>query len=93
MVRINTYKRDDIFAGTPPLETNKMLLSMAVTDQIGCHIKNRRKGMRIEFIDATRAYYQAAATREIYVELPPGDKEEGMCGKLLKSIKGVGLIL
>ena len=44
--------------------------------------------MKIEFIDATRAYYQAAATREIYVELPPGDREEGMCGKLLKSLQG-----
>ena len=44
--------------------------------------------MKIEFIDATRAYYQAAAAREIYVELPPGDREEGMCGELLKPLQG-----
>ena len=35
---INTYKRGDIFAGTPPLEANKILLSLAVTDQMGCNI-------------------------------------------------------
>ena len=41
---LNTYKRDDILAGTPPLEANKILLSLAVTDSLGCHIRNPRKG-------------------------------------------------
>ena len=42
--------------------------------------------MKLEFIDIRRAYYQAKARREIYVQLPPEDYERGMCGKLNKSM-------
>ena len=31
---INTHKRDDIFAATPPLEAKNILLSVAVTENI-----------------------------------------------------------
>jgi hypothetical protein len=31
---------------------------------------------------------QADAVREVYVELPEEDREEGMCGRLLKSMYG-----
>ena len=44
--------------------------------------------MKIDFIDISRAYFQADAIREVYVELPDEDWEEGMCGKLLKSMYG-----
>ena len=32
---INDHKREDLFAATPPLESKKMLLSLAVTEGIG----------------------------------------------------------
>ena len=44
--------------------------------------------MKLDFIDVRRAYYHAPALREVYVSLPPGDEEEGLCGLLLKSLQG-----
>ena len=44
--------------------------------------------MKIEFIDVRRAYFQANAIREVYVELPEEDYEEGMCGKLIRAMYG-----
>ena len=44
--------------------------------------------MKIDFIDISRAYFQADAIREVYVQFPDEDWEEGMCGRLLKSIYG-----
>ena len=44
--------------------------------------------MKLEFIDVRRAYLQAGARRDVYVELPEEDYEEGMCGKLVKSMYG-----
>ena len=36
--------------------------------------------MKLEFIDIPRAYHHAKALREVYIELPEGDEEDGMCG-------------
>ena len=83
----NNHKRDDLFAATPPLEAIKILLSCAVTQEIGYKDKVTN-GMKIDFIDVRRAYYHADARREVYVALPPGDEEEGMCGLLVKSLQG-----
>ena len=44
--------------------------------------------MKLEFIDVRRVYLQACARREVYVELPEEDQEEGMCGRLVKSMYG-----
>ena len=44
--------------------------------------------MKMDFIDIRRAYFHAAAIRDVYVELPAEDYEEGMCGKLEKSMYG-----
>ena len=44
--------------------------------------------MKIEFIDVRRAYFQANAIREVYVELPEEDYEEGMCGTLVRAMYG-----
>ena len=38
--------------------------------------------------DISKAYFFAPATRDIYVELPPEDAEDGMVGKLEKSLYG-----
>ena len=44
--------------------------------------------MKIEFIDIKRAYLQVDAKREVYVELPQEDWEEGKCAKLIKAMYG-----
>ena len=84
-----TYKRDDLFAATPPLEAFKTLLSAAVTKDVGWNSKVKREGgMCLDIIDVKKAYFHSPALREIYVSLPPEDAEPGMCGKLLKSMPG-----
>ena len=44
--------------------------------------------MKIDFIDIRRAYFHAKCRRELYISLPDEDWEEGMCGKVNKSIYG-----
>jgi len=67
------------------LEAKKMLLSLAVTEGIGYGPGWQHK---IDFIDIKRAYFYAPAKRDVYIKLPKEDAEEGMCGKLLKSMYG-----
>ena len=43
---INTGKRDDLFAATPPIEAKKMLFSMAVTEVIGCRRGDQKNGRK-----------------------------------------------
>ena len=81
-------KREEFFAATPPLEAIELLFSLAVTEGIGYQKGNKKKGKNLDFIDIRRAYYHAPARREVYVKLPPGDEEEGMCGLLIKSLPG-----
>ena len=64
------------------------MLSLAVTEGVGYKQGERERGMKFEFIDVRRAYLQAQARREVYVGLPEEDQEEGMCGKLVKSMYG-----
>ena len=71
----------------PPLEAKKILFSMAVTKGIG-YKESRKDGKKLLFVDVRRAYFHAKAIREVYVELPKEDEEEGMCGKLEKSMYG-----
>ena len=85
---IKRDKREDLFAATPPLEAKKMLFSMAVTEGIGHQSGHPEEGMKIDFIDISRAYFQADAIRDMYVQLPDEDREEGMCGRLMKSMYG-----
>ncbi len=44
--------------------------------------------MKLDFIDVRRAYFHAKARRDVYIELPDEEKEEGKCGKLMKSMYG-----
>ena len=55
---INTHKRDDLFAGTPPLEALKSILSIAASGN---------KGEVIMVNDVSRAFFHAKARREVYV--------------------------
>ena len=79
---INTYKRGDLFAATPPLEALKFILSMTAT---------ANKGEIVMVNDISRAFFHAKAERDVYVQLVPEDTlpgEEGLCGKLRYSMYG-----
>ena len=72
-----TYNDDTLYASTPPLESLRMILSRAATDD----------GVPRELMvnDVARAYFHAKCTRDIYVELPEEDEQFGigdMVGKL-----------
>ena len=86
---INTGKREDLFAATPPLEAKKILMLMAVTEGIGYKRGRREQGMKLDFIDVRRAYFHAKSNRLTYDQLPPEDVlpgEEDMCGRLKYSM-------
>ena len=44
--------------------------------------------MKLDFNDIRKAFFHADARREVYIELPMEDQEEGKCGKLRKSLYG-----
>ena len=85
---LNKHKREDLFAATPQLEAKKLLLSIAVTEGIGVQQDCRSSGRSLDFIDIRRAYFHAPARRLVYVDLPPADREPGMCGRLRKALYG-----
>ena len=69
--------RDDLFAGSPPLEAKRLLLSRAAT--------RRRDGRRrkLMFVDARKAHLNPRCEVDEYIELPQEcGAGEGMCGKL-----------
>ena len=79
---INTYKRDDLFAGTPPLEALKILLSMTASSN---------NGEIVMVNDVSRAFFHAKARRDVFVQIAEEDKQPGdetMCGKLNFSMYG-----
>lgn len=85
---INTGKEERIFVATPPLETMRILQSMAVTEGWGFKQKNKKRRKKLYFIDVRRAYFHAPARRDVYVELPDEDAEPGKCGRLEQSMYG-----
>ena len=79
---INTHKREDLFAATPPLEALKTILSMCATSN---------KGEVVMVNDISRAFFHARTKRDVYVQLADEDKlphEQGMCGKFQFSMYG-----
>ena len=85
---IKTDKRNDLFAATPPLEGKKLLFSLSVTEGIGHDKRNRKGGMKLDFIDIRRAFFHARANRPVYVKLPDEEYQPGMCGRLNKAMYG-----
>ena len=81
-------KSEDLFVATPPLEAITILLSAAMTEGKGSVKGKEEQGMKMAFMDTNRAYWQADAKREMYVELPAEDEEEGKCAKLNKAMYG-----
>ena len=79
---INTNKRDDLFAATPPLEALKVILSFTIKGN---------NGEALMINDISRAFFHAPAKRKVYVQLPEEDREDGdeaMCGRLNYSMYG-----
>ncbi len=76
---INTDKREDLFAATPPLDAFKIILSIAVM-----------KDKALDFIDVRRACFHAEARRDIFVNLPKEDPQHGSgkCGRLIRAMYG-----
>jgi len=76
------------FAATPPLEALRFMLSLFMTTSFDLRGKPRK--LKLLFMDVSRAYLHAPVLREIYVELPPEDQDEGqdLVGRLLKSLYG-----
>ena len=54
---IERDKRDDLVAAAPPLEAKTMLFSMAATEGTGYNSGERLKGMKIDLIDISRAFF------------------------------------
>ena len=82
---INRGANPELFAATPPIESLKLLISMAASKQ------KQGKDLKLMFNDVSRAYFYAKSRRKIFVQLPDEDKEpedEGMCGELLLSMYG-----
>ena len=88
MIGARRGQRDDLFAATPPLESKKVLMALAMTEGIGWSRDGAWSPMKLDFIDVRRAFFHAKCLREVYVELPPEDAEEGMCGILEKAMYG-----
>ena len=61
---------------------------MGVTEGIGYEPGKPEEGMKLDFIDISRALFQADAIRKVYAQLPQVDYEEGMCGQFGKSMSG-----
>ena len=69
--------RDDLFAGTPPLQAKRMLFSRLATSTKGGRFR------KLLFIDACNANSNPVCTGDVYIQLPEEcGCPEGMCGKL-----------
>ena len=74
---LQTDNRLDLFAATP-LESLKLLCSICASNH------RRERPYRILSIDVKRAYFYAAARREIYIEIPMEDWQRGDADKVEK---------
>ena len=74
--------RPDLYAGTPPLEALKAIISIAA---------NHKETFSIMHIDVSRAYFHAKAQRPVLIRLPAEDRmgtDAGKFGLMKKSMYG-----
>ena len=69
---LSLSKRDDLFAGTPPLEALRFVLFQRASNQ---GHRDRRHNFLVMTSDVSRAYFDAPATRPIHIAIPEEDKE------------------
>ena len=70
------FKSDDrpeLYAGTPPLEALKAIISIAA---------NHKETFSIMHIDVSRAYFHAKAQRPVLIRLPGEDRMGTDAGKI-----------
>ncbi len=76
---VQTYQSEEFFAATPPIESLRMILSLAAE-------KNERQ---VFLVDISRAHFNAPIGREVFVELPSeAGLARGVVGRLVKCIYG-----
>ena len=78
---------ESIFSATPPVETLRVLLSVACQEDVF----RVEDPFLITTADVIRADFYADAVRDVYVRLPDGDpkaKQPGVCGNLRKTMYG-----
>ena len=91
--------REDLFAGTPPLEALKALLTWAAMDspptarRADSGSRRNSNGLvrdvkKLIFIDISKAYLYAPVDKDIYVELPESMGKKGICGRLNFALYG-----
>ena len=79
---INTYKRDEFYASTPPLEAKRMLFSGFARERT-CD----GQPIKLDFVDIRKAYFNALPKRLLHVYLP---KELGLpTGKVAELLRCV----
>ena len=74
--------RPDLYAGTPPLEALKAIISVAA---------NHKETFSIMHIDVSRAYFHAKAQRPVLIRLPAEDRmgtDAGKIGLMKKTMYG-----
>jgi hypothetical protein len=76
---IATYKSDDFFAATPPLEALRLLLALAATGG---------EDTKLEVLDARKAHLHAFADRTVFTQLPPEEASAGYCARLVRCLYG-----
>ena len=92
-------KREDLYAGTPPLSATRYLLSDSVSrGSSGCGnardsspwSPTRKKSLRkLMVVDIKRAFLHGYCTRSIYIELPSSESQGGKyVGKLVRALYG-----
>jgi len=79
-------KREDLYAGTPPLSATRYLLSNTASRGRSYGVPPSRKLM---VLDIKRAFLHGQVTRTIHVELPEEESEGGRyVGRLVKTLYG-----
>ena len=76
---IATYKTDDFFTATPPLEALRLLLSLAASSS---------QDIKVEVLDARKAHLHAFADRTVFTQLPPEEAAPGYCARLVRCLYG-----
>ena len=83
----NNGVEEGLFAGTPPIEALRLLVSAAAT------VEDDEENSVIMINDVSRAFFEASIQREVCIELPDedvedGDREQDMVGLLQQSLYG-----
>jgi hypothetical protein len=76
---IATYKTDDFFTATPPLEALRLLLAWAASGG---------QDVKVEVLDARKAHLHAYADRTVFTQLPPEEAAPGYCARLVRCLYG-----